>query len=83
MAYLLQEEATLKEKKVNGCHIKPYIACAKKGSQPAVSNIQLKLLKTELRISQTSCNFTQCCTDISRINLFAGFLGRLAGVRQY
>ena len=27
MTYLLQEKSTLKGKKVNGAHIKPYIAC--------------------------------------------------------
>ena len=43
VTYLLHEESTLVEKKINGAHIKPYIACGSeiRISKPASRNIQL------------------------------------------
>ena len=43
VTYLFHEESTLEEKKINGAHIKPYIACGTeiRISKPASRNIQL------------------------------------------
>ena len=43
VTYLFHKESTLEEKKINGAHIKPYIACGSeiRISNPASRNIQL------------------------------------------